>query len=66
MLHKFNSGAGALLCDNCSIICASGDRIPSEVKYDHNANLYFFCSDKCKNEFFEKLEKRCRIIGILG
>ena len=50
MIFKFNSGAGAVLCNTCkTIICTglySSKKIPDHLPYKNNDNHYF-CSDKC-------------------
>lgn len=64
MQKRFNGSIGALLCDNCFCICASGKNIPPEVRCQNDPNLYFFCCEKCQEEFFEKFKRKCRIIKI--
>lgn len=64
MQKRFNGGIGALLCDNCFCICATGKNIPTEARYQNDSNLYFFCCEKCQTEYFEKFKKRCKIIKI--
>ena len=47
MRFKFNSGQGAILCENCAVIIASGHHIPTNLTQDK----YYFCCEKCKNNF---------------
>ena len=47
MRFKFNSGRGAILCENCAIIIASGHLIPQNLSQDK----YYFCCEQCKNNF---------------
>lgn len=44
---KFNGGQGALLCNGCSVIIATG--------FDHEDKLHF--CEKCKTESGEETEK---------
>ena len=47
MRFKFNSGQGAILCENCAVIIASRHHIPTNLSQDK----YYFCCEKCKNNF---------------
>lgn len=49
MRFKFNSGQGAILCENCAVIIASGHHIPTNLSQDK----YYFCCEKCKEEFIK-------------
>lgn len=49
MRFKFNSGHGAILCEKCAVIIASGHRIPTNLSQDK----YYFCCEKCKEEFIK-------------
>lgn len=62
MIYKYNSGNGALLCDHCRTIIATGDRIPEEVnpKQLDNSILYF-CCEECAMQYKEKLFKKINI-----
>lgn len=62
MRIKFNGGNLALLCENCSVICATGHNIPAQYMLDHNHGDLVFCSDKCRDEYLEKIKKRSVII----
>lgn len=62
MRIKFNGGNPALLCNKCSVICATGDRIPKQYRLDLNHGDLVFCSEKCRDEYLEKIKKRCVII----
>ena len=59
---KFNGGNLALLCDQCSVICATGDRIPSDYRTNHNQQTYVFCCEECKQKWLEHKERQCRIV----
>lgn len=62
MKIKFNGGRGALLCEFCGVICATGDRIPNQYFLDINHGDLVFCSEKCMDAFFEKMKRRSKII----
>lgn len=59
---KFNGGNLALLCEKCGVICATGDRIPMQYRLDHNHGELVFCSEKCRDEYLEKIKRRCVIV----
>lgn len=59
---KFNGGKGALLCEQCSVIIATGDRIPNEYKRYPGANEYIFCSQGCMDMWLAGILKRCKIL----
>lgn len=59
---KFNGGKGALLCEQCSVIIAAGDRIPNEYKWNPGANEYIFCSKECMDKWLAGILKRCKIL----
>ena len=58
---KFNGGNGALLCDKCGVVLATGNRIPGEYKMNPSVNQYVFCSKECMYEWLESMKKRCKI-----
>lgn len=62
MIIKFNGGRGALLCEHCGAICATGDRIPKQYQLDLNHGDLVFCSDKCMEAFLEKMKRRSKVI----
>lgn len=69
MIYKFNGGAGAILCENCSVIVAEGQKINDLIaagklsKYSHVFdNTRVFCCEKCRDEFFNKLKNESIII----
>lgn len=51
-----------MLCENCGVICATGDRIPTQYRLDHNHGELVFCSEECRDEYLEKIKKRSVII----
>ena len=67
MTFKFNGGYGAVLCDNCRVIIASGDKafellFANEHKNKHSVNdinirlkimapTKYFCCEECRNEY---------------
>jgi hypothetical protein len=50
MKFKFNSGYGAILCENCAVIIASGHMIPDNISKDKN----YFCCEECRQEYLQK------------
>lgn len=60
---KFNGSKGALLCEQCSVIIATGDRIPTEYKWNPGANEYIFCSKECMDKWLDGMKKRCKILN---
>lgn len=60
---KFNGGKGALLCENCGAVIATGYRIPGHYRVNPTANEYVFCCEECKNKFIKRLEARCVIVN---
>ena len=60
---KFNGSKGALLCEQCSVIIATCDRIPSEYRWNPTANEYVFCSKECMDKWLENMKKRCKILN---
>lgn len=59
---KFNGGNPALLCENFGAICATGNRIPKQYLLDLNHGDLVFCSEKCSDEYLEKMKSRSVII----
>ena len=62
MKIKFNGGRGALLCEHCGAICATGDRIPKQYLLDLNHDDLVFCSKQCRDEYLEEMKSRSVII----
>lgn len=62
---KFNGGYGALLCENCGIIIATSDRIPSHYRTNTNYGDLIFCSEKCLHEHLKKHKSRCKVMYIV-
>ena len=63
---KFNGGYVALLCENCGVIIATSDRIPSHYRTNTDCGDLIFCSEKCYNKHLKKHKSRCKIINIVG
>ena len=63
---KFNGGKGALLCENCNAIIATGYQIPAYYRVNSMANEYVFCCEECKAKFLKKMEARCYVIEKKG
>lgn len=59
---KYNNGLGAILCESCRVIIATGKDIPSHLLTNNSENEHYFCSEECKNKYLEKEEKRCIIL----
>ena len=62
MIYKFNGGMGALLCDHCRTVIATGDRIPSDVENGDEDKLLYFCSRECAIQHKGKLFKTITIL----
>lgn len=55
MKVKFNNGNPVILCENCSKILKQykGENIKEDGSIE---NLLYFCSDKCSEEYLEKIK----------
>lgn len=62
MKIKFNNGNGALLCDSCRTIIATGHNIPKSCRAQSESNELFFCSQECMDSYIEKIKKRSKIL----
>lgn len=63
---KFNSGYGALLCENCGVIIATSTRIPEQYKVTNSNGDLIFCSEKCLHKHLKKHKSRCKVMYIVG
>ena len=61
---KFNSGMGAILCENCSTIMARGDDIPTHIMTNPSPNEHYFCSEECLEKYLERERKKCKTFTI--
>lgn len=61
MKVKFNNGNPVILCENCSKILKQYKG--ENVKDDEVENLLFVCSDKCADEYIEKIKRKIIIIN---
>ena len=61
MKVKFNNGNPVILCENCSKILKQYNG--ENVKDDEVENLLFVCSDKCADEYIEKIKRKIIIIN---
>ena len=62
MIYKFNNGNGALLCDHCRTVIATGERIPEEVHFEDRENTLYFCCRNCAIQHKGKLYKKINIL----
>ena len=78
MTVKFNGGSGAVLCDNCRVIVASGHKAIELLFVDDPENKYsvndinkrlkimaptkYFCCEECRNEYAKKQKGRYIIV----
>ena len=61
---KFNSGMGAILCENCAVIMASGSDVPKHIMTNPSPNEHYFCSERCLEEHIERERRKCKIFTI--
>ena len=61
MKVKFNNGNPVILCENCSKILKKYKG--ENIKDGNIDNLLYFCSDKCSEEYIEKLKRKIVIIN---
>lgn len=59
---KFNGGNGALLCEWCSVIIATGRNIPSQYMWGDSDSKHVFCCDECRDKWLEKRKEQCIVI----
>ena len=62
MKLKFNGGHGALLCDHCGIVIATGNRIPDEAFNIGPDDHYYFCCASCAVKWHYELDKKISVI----
>lgn len=78
MTFKFNGGYGAVLCDNCRTIVASGEKAIELLFADEPKSNYsvsdmnirlkimaptkYFCCEKCRDEYTKKQKGKYIIV----
>lgn len=78
MTFKFNGGYGAVLCDNCRVIVASGKKAFELLFVDEPKSIYslndintrlkimaptkYFCCEECRDEYTKKQKDRYIIV----
>lgn len=59
-MKKFNNGNGAIICDECFVIITVGldeSNVPFTIIDNVNDEIYHFCSEICKFNYFKKIEE---------
>ena len=62
MKLKLNGGRGALLCDHCGVVLATGSRIPDEAFEETGEEKFYFCSASCAVKWHYAIDKRIKVI----
>ena len=61
---KYNGGRGALLCEACRVIVATGNDIPKHLLCNPSENEHYFCSEECRDKKNKKNKQQCKIFKI--